>query len=712
MKAAVVVAPTWFLLIALIGAGGCRKPAETPEKTAPSSPTKAPSTATPPDSPSGLPTTPQLPPPETRNVDELPVEELVAAHRRAVGVLDDTRRGLKTVGFAYVQPGEQASLFRSLTCDATGRGKLTFLLSPPTLRGAPEGASFDGEVLWRVSYRGVVRGPRADLDVLKGDIGPDLAWIVLELGVTPLYNPLADKLGFEINRDDALIGDAASYGLTIGPPDDPYMRVILDRKTHLIQSVERMLNKRVVQRNDLREYVFNHVLEMNLPALIVSYTNPAAEEPTARWELAAKTCRRFALQKQDVYAHGTIANLADRLNQRGELFKVGQHMSIPLNPQHIHAVDIDQDGKMDAVIPAFGAIVALYNDGATPFGAWMPLLERSELHRFAASADLEATGRPDLIVASHRAGTANPEDFMYILWNKGNRRFGDPQVSMSPAEPEEIHPCDINGDELPDLAIVSAGNAKLLVFLGPVHRQPAPNFMKDLNGRGRRVTSGDFNGDGLTDLVTTNEASIDVFTQTKDDSGALAFQQTNMAVTEVPYAIVAADFDGDGRPDLAVGSGGDLDTAADPEVVVLKSSMTGTLEPMTTLVSGLGVTDLAAADFDEDGDLDLAASCFEDHCVYIWLNNGNGTFGEPESYLTDYGPRALTAADFTGDGHVDLAVINQYGNSLTLLANIFHERGEEAVSRAESPAPAQATFDPDSGQWIVATTTQPAATDD
>jgi hypothetical protein len=232
-----------------------------------------------------------------------------------------------------------------------------------------------------------------------------------------------------------------------------------------------------------------------------------------------------------------------------------------------------------------------------------------------------------------------------------------------------MHPCDLNGDGRADLAIVSAADSKLLVFLGPVYRQLAPNYAQKLNGRGRRIASGDFNGDGRLDLVTTNEASLDLFLQTGDAAGPLMFEQSDHPVTEVPYAVVAADFDGDGRIDVAVGSGGDLDTAADPEVVVLKTTAMGKFEPMTTLVSGYGVTDLVAADFDEDADIDLAASCFEDHAVYIWLNNGNGTFGEPESYLTDYGPRGMAAADFDGDGHVDLAVVNQYGNSMTLLVS-------------------------------------------
>lgn len=658
-----------FALSAVLLSGACRKPAETPDLESPAG--EKPATDAFVDSPGPMPSSaPVLPPAETRNVDDLTVEELVAAHRRAVGALDDTRRGLNTVGFAYEQPGEQASLFRSLMCDATGRAKLTFTLRPPALRGAPEGATWDGETLWRLSSAGIVRGPRATREVLEGDINPDLAWVVLEMGVTPLHNPLADQFGFEVNREDAWRGHEELYGLTIGPPDDPYMRVVLDRKTHLIQSVERLVYKRVIQRNDLRDYIFDHVLGMNLPGRVLSYSDPMAEEATATWHFAEGTGRRYANQKPDVFARGILPDIQTRMKQPGRLFRVHQHTTIPLNPQHIHAVDLDKDGLMDAVVPAYGIIVAMYNDGKTPLGEWMPLLERSELHRFAASADLDGNGLPDLVVSSHRIRSAvRPEDYMYIIPNLGGRRFEEPKTSASPREPEAMHPCDLNGDGSPDLAIVSAADSKLLVFLGPVYRQPAPNYVQKLNGRGRRIASGDFNGDGRLDLVTTNEASLDLFLQTTAADGSLTFEQTDHPVTEVPYAVVAADFDGDGRVDLAVGSGGDLDTAADPEVVVLKTTATGRFEPMTTLVSGYGVTDLIAADFDEDGDVDLAAACFEDHAVYVWLNNGNSTFGESESYLTDYGPRAMAAADFNGDGHVDLAVVNQYGNSMTLLMN-------------------------------------------
>ena len=74
-----------------------------------------------------------------------------------------------------------------------------------------------------------------------------------------------------------------------------------------------------------------------------------------------------------------------------------------------------------------------------------------------------------------------------------------------------------------------------------------------------------------------------------------------------------------------------------------------------------------AADFDGDGDLDIASANFGEASLTVALNDGSGTFAEPVSYDTGKAPRALVAGDLDGDGILDLAIANRFSPFVTLL---------------------------------------------
>ena len=117
----------------------------------------------------------------------------------------------------------------------------------------------------------------------------------------------------------------------------------------------------------------------------------------------------------------------------------------------------------------------------------------------------------------------------------------------------------------------------------------------------RSVAVADFDGDGRPDLAVANADSSSVSVLTKVGRGGPAVNNT-YTVGTFPLSVAAADFTGDGKPDII--------TADDSSstVSLLRNNGTGGFVPGGTFNIGSGPVDLAVGDFNNDGALDVAAS--------------------------------------------------------------------------------------------------------
>src|SRR5262249_4283247 len=128
-----------------------------------------------------------------------------------------------------------------------------------------------------------------------------------------------------------------------------------------------------------------------------------------------------------------------------------------------------------------------------------------------------------------------------------------------------------------------------------------------------------------------------------------------------PYAVAIADFNNDGRPDVATAN------YSNHTISVRLGMPSGTLSPATTTIStGANPSAIATADFNGDGKPDLVTACLGSSALCVRLNTSAGgtpTFSPSVQYVIPALPYHVTIGDVNGDSRPDLVTANGLGNS-------------------------------------------------
>jgi hypothetical protein len=217
------------------------------------------------------------------------------------------------------------------------------------------------------------------------------------------------------------------------------------------------------------------------------------------------------------------------------------------------------------------------------------------------------------------------------------------------------------------LFIACAAFSQTLGLFGPAQGSPFQAGTSPI-----AIATGDFNGDGKPDLAVANEYTNDfrgggtITILLNNGSGGFVAAGSPIGVTFSPATIVTGDFNNDGILDLALADNGLTSDAGQLSIFLGNGQGGFTQAPGFPFAVGPGPFSLAVADFNHDGNLDLAIALNRTNQVEVLLGNGQASFISSR-FSAGAGPRAVVAGDFNGDGNMDLAVANFSGSNISVL---------------------------------------------
>ena len=337
--------------------------------------------------------------------------------------------------------------------------------------------------------------------------------------------------------------------------------------------------------------------------------------------------------------------------------------------------DFNGDAKPDLVVAGLPNVSVLLGHGDGTFtqasGSPISMVSPSGATDPGPSAvvvgDFNNDGRLDFAVADFEYGFNN----VPVLMGNGDGTF---TASTAPGNTNGLTSCalaaaDFNSDGGLDLAVGNDiyGRLDILLGYGAGAFSEAANSPMYLSVIGQcSVTVGDLNGDGKLDLAIATQGTNSVTILLGNGDGTFTpATGPAPAVGKQPQAIVAADFNGDGKLDLAIAN------AADNTVTILLGNGDGTFTQASGSPIAVGTAPYAivAADFRANGKLDLAIANSGSNNVTLLLGNGDGTFAQAPASPFPVGkvPYSLVVGDFNSSGRAGLAVANSTDSTISIL---------------------------------------------
>ncbi|MGD0038316.1 MAG: FG-GAP-like repeat-containing protein, partial [Bacteroidota bacterium] len=356
-------------------------------------------------------------------------------------------------------------------------------------------------------------------------------------------------------------------------------------------------------------------------------------------------------------------------------------------PNGFTLADVDGDGKPDLVVAnSYNNSVSVYRNTSTngniSFASRIDFAVGNNPNRVVIG-DIDGDGIPDIAVANQGSNTIS---VLRNLSTSGNISFASKVDINVWGGTIGLAIGDIDGDGKLDLAVTGTGNNAVLVCrnvstAGNISFSPILSFTTGFNPQ--EVIIGDVDGDGLSDLVVTNQSSNTV--SVLRNTGNITFAPKVDLTTGIgPNCVAMGDMDGDGLPDIAV-----TNSNGNTISIFWNKSTSGNISfsSKTDFTTDNNPYGIKISDMDGDGKLDLVVADQSSSSVSVYKNigsSGNISFAAKVDFGTGNNPMGIVLSDVDGDGKPDILVTNQNSNTVSVLRNILFPIPQNLTSSASS----------------------------